>query len=125
MATKDKIELIAGNQLRGHLSTMVLSALENSEAHGFEVLRRLEQAGCGVLRLKEGSLYPSLYRLEKAGMVKARWEDGESQRRGARRRLYRLTAKGRRQLQSERTEWKQFVSTIGQIIIGPVAGAGA
>ena len=52
---------IGGDKLRGHLETIVLSVLERGEAHGLEVLRRLEEAGCGLLHLKEGSLYPALY----------------------------------------------------------------
>src|SRR3984893_6330918 len=52
------MEAINGDKLRGHLETMVLSLLEQGEAHGLEILRRLEEAGCGLLRLKEGSLYP-------------------------------------------------------------------
>ena len=113
---------IAGNQLRGHLETMILSVLDGQEAHGFEVLRRLESAGCGALKLKEGSLYPALYRLENDGLVKARWEEGDSGRRGPRRRLYQLTRKGRKQLQTGREQWSRFASIIGQIIVGPVPG---
>src|SRR6266566_3732539 len=87
------METIQGDQLRGHLETIVLSNLEQGEAHGLEILRRLEEAGCGLLRLKEGSLYPALYRLEAAGEVAAVWEEEPHGRRGARRRIYRLTAK--------------------------------
>ncbi|MBI1831054.1 MAG: PadR family transcriptional regulator, partial [Planctomycetes bacterium] len=45
---------ITGDLLRGHLENMILSVLESSDAHGLEILRRLEEAGCGFLRLKEG-----------------------------------------------------------------------
>src|SRR6185369_7127531 len=93
---------IHGDKLRGHLETMVLSTLERGEAHGLEILRRLDEAGCGLLRLKEGSLYPALYRLEAAGEVKAVWEDEPHGRRGARRRIYRLTGKGKRRLAAAR-----------------------
>ena len=65
---------INGDKLRGHLEVMVLSTLERGEAHGLEILQRLDNAGCGLLRLKEGSLYPALYRLEATGEVKAVWE---------------------------------------------------
>src|SRR6267378_1533897 len=88
------MEAIHGDKLRGHLETMVLSTLEQGEAHGLEILRRLEEAGCGLLRLKEGSLYPALYRLEAAGAVKAVWESEPHGRRGARRRIYGPTAAG-------------------------------
>jgi DNA-binding PadR family transcriptional regulator len=74
----------------------LVSTLERGEAHGLEILHRLEEAGCGLLRLKEGSLYPALHRLEAAGAVKAVWEPEPHGRRGARRRIYRLTPKGQR-----------------------------
>jgi DNA-binding PadR family transcriptional regulator len=107
---------INGDKLRGHLEVMVLSALERGEAHGLEILQRLENAGCGLLRLKEGSLYPALYRLEAAGEVHAVWEAEPHGRRGARRRIYRLTPKGQRKLSDGRVEWQQFVHVIGGIL---------
>ena len=105
--------------MRGHLETMVLSALEGGDAHGFEVLRRLEAAGCGALRLKEGSLYPALYRMEEAGLIQGAWEDGASTRRGPRRRVYRLTRKGSGRLAEGRDEWRRFVTIIGGILGAP------
>lgn len=113
------MEAINGDKLRGHLETMVLSTLEQGEAHGLEILRRLEETGCGLLHLKEGSLYPALYRLEAAGEVKAVWEDEPHGRRGARRRIYHLTARGRRRLDQGRVEWLQFVRIIGNILGAP------
>jgi PadR family transcriptional regulator, regulatory protein PadR len=110
------METIRGDQLRGHLETMVLATLEQGEAHGLDILRRLEDAGCGLLRLKEGSLYPALYRLEAAGEVKANWEAEPHGRRGARRRIYGLTSKGRRKLDAGRIEWLQFVRILGGIL---------
>src|ERR1700689_2527508 len=110
---------INGDSLRGHLEGMVLSALERGDAHGFEILRRLEEAGSGALKLKEGSLYPALYRLEAAGMIKGEWEDGATSRRGPRRRIYQLTAKGRRRLDEARGEFQQFAATIGRILGNP------
>ena len=107
---------IDGDKLRGHLEMMVLSTLEEGAAHGLEILRRLDDAGCGLLRLKEGSLYPALYRLEAAGEVKAVWEAESHGRRGARRRIYRLTSNGQRKLNAGRVEWRQFVQVLGGII---------
>src|SRR6516225_3373944 len=99
------MDAINGDKLRGHLETMVLSTLE--------------EAGCGLLRLKEGSLYPALYRLEAAGAVKAVWEPEPHGRRGARRRIYHLTPKGQRQLDAGRVEWQQFVRVLGGILGAP------
>jgi len=113
------MEPINGDKLRGHLETMILSTLERGDAHGLEILRRLEETGCGLLRLKEGSLYPALYRLEASGEVKADWESEPHGRRGARRRIYRLTAKGKRKLEAGRVEWHQFVQIIGGILGAP------
>lgn len=107
---------IHGDKLRGHLEPLILSVLERGEAHGLEILHRLERAGCGVLRLKEGSLYPALYRLEAAGHVRASVEADTGGRRGARRRIYRLTPKGKRELHRGRTEWQQLVQVIGGIL---------
>src|SRR5437868_9217888 len=113
------MEPISGDKLRGHLEMLILATLERGEAHGLEILRRLEEGGCGLLKLKEGSLYPALYRLETAGEVVAAWEKEHSGRRGARRRIYRLTPKGNRKLEHGRGEWQTFVSTLGQILAVP------
>src|SRR2546423_781093 len=107
---------ITGDALRGHLETLVLSALKQGDAHGFEILRRLEEAGSGALKLKEGSLYPALYRLEAAGMIRGEWEDSATPRRGPRRRIYRLTQKGRRRLDRARGDFQQFAAIIGGIL---------
>ena len=113
------MEAIHGDRLRGHLEAMILSTLERGEGHGLEILHRLEEAGCGLLQLKEGSLYPALYRLEAAGEVKAVWEPAPHGRRGARRRIYQLTAKGQRKLDAGRREWQQFVRVLGGILGAP------
>jgi DNA-binding PadR family transcriptional regulator len=110
------MSLITGDALRGHLESLILSVLNQGEAHGFEVWKRLERAGEGALQLKEGSLYPALYRMERAGLLKARWEDGKSERRGPRRRIYRLTTKGSRQLNAGREQFRHFASVIGGIL---------
>jgi PadR family transcriptional regulator, regulatory protein PadR len=107
---------IRGDALRGHLETLILSALRRGEAHGFEILRRLEEAGSGALKLKEGSLYPAIYRLESAGMVRGNWEDNSTPRRGPRRRIYRLTQKGRRKFDQSRGEFRQMAAVIGGIL---------
>jgi DNA-binding PadR family transcriptional regulator len=113
------MEPIQGDKLRGHLETLILSTLARGAAHGLEILRRLEESGCGLLRLKEGSLYPALYRLEAAGEVVATWEAEPHGRRGARRRIYQLTAKGRRKLNEGRAEWQSFVRILGGILGAP------
>ena len=112
------MQKIEGDTLRGHLEGMVLAALARGDAHGFEVLRRLEELGCGALSLKEGTLYPVLYRLERAGLVRAEWE-ADNSRRGPRRRIYHLTDKGRHDLARHREAWARFVIIVGGILGAP------
>lgn len=110
------MQTIQGDALRGHLESLVLAVLEQGPAHGLEVLRRLEAAGCGTLKLKEGTLYPALYRIEESGLVKGQWEGETAGRRGPRRRIYRLTPKGKRQLARGREAFVEFVQVIGGIL---------
>jgi PadR family transcriptional regulator PadR len=93
---------------------MVLSVVEASEAHGYEILRRLELRGEGALALKEGTLYPLLYRLEEAGLLRARWTPSDG--RGPRRRVYALTRSGKQALARRRTAWREFVGIVGSIV---------
>ena len=109
---------IAGDALRGHLELLVLSLLEAGEAHGYELLQRIEARGCGALSMREGTLYPVLYRLEEAGKIEGIWENGKGQRRGPRRRIYRLTRDGKRELGAQRDGWKNFVRVLGPIVEG-------
>jgi PadR family transcriptional regulator len=111
---------IQGDALRGHLDNLVLAVLARGPAHGLEVLRRLEAAGCGALALKEGTLYPALYRLEESGLLKATWENDAAREktggRGPRKRIYTLTSKGQRQLVQGREEFQRFTQVIGGIL---------
>src|ERR1051325_7126823 len=110
---------ITGDRLRGHLETLILSVLERSDAPGLEILRRLEAAGCGALRLKEGSLYPALYRLGNEGLIAAEWGEETKGRRAARRRVYHLTRSETKALARARADWQSFVHVIGGILAAP------
>ena len=113
------MENISGDRLRGHLEVMVLATLSRGDAHGFEILARLAESGRGLLRLKEGTLYPALYRLEEAGLIRGEWEDNALRHRGPRRRIYTLTGKGRRELSARRSQWREFVTIVGKIVEAP------
>ncbi len=110
---------ITGDKLRGHVEALILATLDQGEAHGLEIVKRIEAAGSGALTLKEGSLYPALYRLEEAGLIKAQWESGKTGRRGARRRNYHLTRPGKGKLSRARKEWTAFVSVMNQALGAP------
>jgi PadR family transcriptional regulator, regulatory protein PadR len=110
------MQRIEGDALRGHLENLILAVLERGDAHGLEVLRRLESAGCGALSLKEGTLYPALYRMEASGLIKAQWEDNAQRTRGPRRRIYHLSPKGKKKLAHSREQFQEFVTVIGGIL---------
>lgn len=109
---------IQGDRLRGHLEAMILAILEREPAHGFDVVKKLEARGEGALQMREGTIYPVLYRMEASGLIQAQWDNSEEGRKGPRRKVYSLTRKGQRQLAQGRQEWQQFVQVVGGIIGG-------
>ena len=108
--------MIGGDQLRGHLEVMILSILDKQPVHGFDLVKQLEAQGEGALKMREGTIYPVLYRMEKAGLVKAKWDESKKDRKGPKRKVYSVTAKGKRQLAQGRESWEQFVKVIGGIV---------
>ncbi len=101
-----------GEVLKGHLDLLLLSTLEVAPAHGYVIIERLRERSVGVLDLAEGTIYPALHRLEHEGFVAGRWATVS----GRRRRVYALTAVGRRTLQERRREWRQFAKVMGAIV---------
>ena len=81
---------------------LVLSILARGDSYGYAILREVKEQSGGTLSWSEGMLYPVLHRLEREGLLTARWHVGES---GRRRKVYRLNAKGGRALEQERRAW--------------------
>lgn len=100
-------------RLQGTLDLLILKTLSWGPAHGYAIARWIEQLTGEVLRVGEGSLYPSLHRLEERSWVEASWELSETKRRT---RVYRLTPKGRAQLRAEAGSWHQFVDAVGKVL---------
>jgi PadR family transcriptional regulator PadR len=94
--------------LKGHLDFLLLAAIARKPLHGYALVEEIRDATDGVLELAEGTVYPALYRLEAAGLVTSSW----SLVGGRRRRIYRLTRRGRRQLEREREDWKAFAGAV-------------
>src|SRR6201981_3707862 len=94
--------------LQGTLDLMVLQTLATLRPlHGYAIAARIEQVSSGAIQLNMGTLYPGLVRLEQRGFIRAEWERTESNRRA---RYYSITAAGRRQLQTEKTEWTRMAA---------------
>ena len=97
---KGKIDL-----LQGTLHLLVLKALSPEPLHGLGVSRRIEQLTKGAFRVKPGSLFPALHRMEEAGWLQSSWGESENNRRA---KYYRLTRAGRRQLEAETEDWQRI-----------------
>ncbi len=93
------------NLLQGTLDLLILKALTLGELHGLGVSRRVEQITKGTFNVKPGSLFPALHRMEEAGWLASAWGASENNRRA---KYYRLTAAGRRQLDTEVGEWTRI-----------------
>jgi PadR family transcriptional regulator, regulatory protein PadR len=99
--------------LQGTLDMLILKALQLESMHGFGLSIRLGQMSKGVFQVEMGSLYPALCRLEARGWVKAKWGTSENNRRA---RFYELTIAGRKQLETEASEWSLLSSTINAML---------
>jgi len=98
---------------RGSLELIVLHLLEPGEAYGYEIVSKLTSRTNGSLGVSDGTLYPVLYRLERAGFVVVRWETPE---RGVPRKYYRLTDAGRDELVRLTREWNAFASAMARLL---------
>jgi PadR family transcriptional regulator PadR len=101
-----------GQILKGHLDFLLLGALAAGPAHGYAVAERLRARSGGALDLREGTLYPALHRLERSGLLDSKWSEVQ----GRRRRMYQLTAKGRRSLTTQQREWLAFRTAVDGIV---------
>jgi transcriptional regulator len=97
------------NLLQGTLDLLILKSLALGGLHGLGVSRRIEQITRGTFHVKPGSLFPALHRMEDAGWLASSWGASENNRRA---KYYKLTAAGRRQLESEVGEWKRIALAI-------------
>lgn len=103
-----------GEALKGHLDLLLLASLEPRPAHGYAVVEMLRRRSAGTFDLPEGTLYPALHRLEDSGLVTSRWTEDS----GRRRRVYQLTAKGRRSLARRQMEWRAFARAVDGVVEG-------
>jgi PadR family transcriptional regulator PadR len=98
--------------LKGHVDLLLLATLRQGPLHGYAIVEQLRAQSEGAFNLAEGTVYPALYRLERAGLLKSTWTRAE----GRRRRVYRLTRRGRAELDRERKEWKSFANAVESVL---------
>jgi transcriptional regulator len=99
--------------LQGTLDLLVLKTLDHEPLHGYAIAQRINQISRALLEVPQGSLYPALHRLELRGWLDAEWTDTDS---GRRAKVYRLTRKGRAELEREIADWRRLSQAINWIL---------
>lgn len=100
--------------MKGHLDLLLLTAVSARPAHGYAIVAELNRLADGAFKIPEGTIYPALYRLERADLLASAWSNDT----GRRRRVYELTAKGRETLTQYRDEWKRFSAGVESVLKG-------
>jgi DNA-binding PadR family transcriptional regulator len=99
-------------QLKGHLDGLILAVVSREPVHGYAVIESLKARSGGELALPEGTVYPALHRLEADRLLSSEW----SVVGGRRRRVYRITKRGAKQLGVSRERWRVFANTIEAVL---------
>ena len=99
--------------LKGSTETLLLSLIARDPMYGYKLVKEMNSLSSGYFRFKEGTLYPALHRLEREGLVEARWQQAPS---GQQRRYYHITDGGRRNLEVRHEEWRQFSRAVDRVI---------
>lgn len=98
--------------LKGHLDSLILAVVAAGPAHGYAIIEELKLRSRGTFALPEGTVYPALHRLERAGLLASGWSNAN----GRKRRVYKLTARGRRRLDASRSEWRDFARAVDAVL---------
>jgi PadR family transcriptional regulator len=99
--------------IQGTLDLLILRTLQLRPLHGHGIVKFIKATSDEVLQVEHGSLYPALQRLEKSGCVTSRWETAEG---GRELRLYRLTSKGKAQLDVEQSRWQDLSRAMARML---------
>src|SRR2546427_8174256 len=97
----------------GTLDLLILKTLTRGAMHGYSIADFIEQSSHEALRVEEGALYPALHRLELRGLLRAEWGTSDNNRRA---KYYKLTATGRRELESETAYWSRVASAVTRVM---------
>jgi len=98
---------------QGTLDLLILKTLSLEPQHGWAISERVQQISSDALQVRQGSLYPSLHRLERRGWIRAHWSTTENNRRA---KYYELTRTGRKHLESQTDSWRRLAAAVGQIL---------
>ena len=104
--------------MKGNIDSLLLSLIGQQPMYGYQLLKELERRSQGYFKFKEGTLYPVLHRLERAGLVRGQWQTLPS---GRQRKYYHITEKGRIALTERGTQWQEFLTALDLIVQPPPA----
>jgi len=99
--------------VKGSIDSLLLTLIDQQPMYGYQIIKELEKKSQGYFKFKEGTLYPALHRLEKAGLIVGKWQMLPS---GRQRRYYYITDKGHQLLVVKRGEWRDFLTAMNLII---------
>lgn len=99
--------------IKGSTAILILRLLDQKDMYGYEMIKEIDLRSNGIFSFKEGTLYPILHSLECENMIEAYWEEGETKRK---RKYYRITDEGKKQLKEKKEEWELFRSTVDKVL---------
>lgn len=109
----DEAEADKPDLLQGTLDLLILRALHSGPKHGWAISQRIQQVSGDVLVVQQGSLYPSLHRLERRGWIVSEWGASENNRRA---KFYRLSEQGEARLELETQRWQRLSTAVGHVL---------
>jgi PadR family transcriptional regulator PadR len=99
--------------IKGSIDSLLLCLIVQQPMYGYRIIKELERKSQGYFKFKEGTLYPALHRLEKAGLIRGEWQTLPS---GRQRRYYHITERGLRSMVAKRSQWLDFLVAMNLII---------
>jgi len=104
--------------LKGNTDSLLLCLINHQPMYGYQIIKELEKRSNGYFQFKEGTLYPALHRMEKAGLIQGKWQRLPG---GQERRYYYITLKGQKALTERLTAWRDFATAVA-LIMQPATG---
>ena len=98
--------------MRGSLDLMMLAILERGTQYGYSIQKQLREASGEKIKMSAGTMYPLLHRLENEKLIRSRWDDSS----GRRRKWYLLTAKGKKRLEKQASQWNQYAQCMAKLM---------
>lgn len=113
MAMRAGTSRYAPDLLRGSTDCLLLFLVEEQPMYGYQLIKEIEKRSRGFFQFKEGTVYPTLHRLESEGLIEGEWQKLSS---GQERRYYRITGKGRLALRAKMAEWQGFTAAVDLVL---------